>query len=89
LAWEVPPATCVYCGTGGESFVTAAPVAEPHDRHVEICLACAGYLKTVETEELLPFPLVAIADMETMALDMMGFERGASRPALKEFAPRR
>ncbi len=60
-----------------------------HDRHVEICSACAGYLKTVETEELLPFPLVAIADMETLELDMMALERGASRPSLKEFAPRR
>jgi FdhE protein len=89
LAWEVPPATCVYCGKGGESFVTAAPVAEPHGRHIEICSACAGYLKTVETEELLPFPLVAIADMETLELDVMALERGASRPPLKEFAPRR
>ncbi len=89
LAWEVPPGTCVYCGKAGESFVTTAPAAEPHDRHVEICSACAGYLKTVETEELLPFPLVAIADMATMDLDMMALERGASRPALKEFAPRR
>lgn len=89
LAWEVPPSTCVYCGKGGDSFVTAAPAAEPHDRHVEICSACAGYLKTVETEELLPFPLVAIADMETLELDVMAWERGASRPSLKEFAPRR
>ena len=89
LAWEVPPATCVYCGTGGESLVTAASGTRPHDRHVEICSACAGYLKTVETEEMLPFPLIAIADMETMELDMMAFERGASRPSLKEFTPRR
>lgn len=89
LAWEVPPSTCIYCGKGGESLVTTAPVAEPHDRHVEICSACAGYLKTVDTEELLPFPLVAIADMGTLELDMMALERGASRPSLKEFAPRR
>ena len=89
LAWEVPPATCVYCGNGGDTFVTAAPGPEPHGRHVEICSACAGYLKTVETEELLPFPLIAIADMETMELDMMALERGVSRPSLKEFAPRR
>jgi hypothetical protein len=46
-------------------------------------------LKTVAAEELLPFPLVAIADLETMELDMMAWERGASRPSLKEFAPRR
>jgi len=89
LAWEVPPATCVYCGTGGESLVTAASGTRPHERHVEICSACAGYLKTVETEEMLPFPLVAIADMETMELDLMALERGASRPSLKEFTPRR
>jgi hypothetical protein len=46
-------------------------------------------LKTVETEEMLPFPLIAIADMETMELDLMALERGASRPSLKEFTPRR
>ena len=89
LAWEVPPSTCVYCGKGGESLMTAAPGTTRHGRRVEICSACAGYLKTVETEELLPFPLVAIADMETLELDMMALERGASRPSLKEFAPRR
>lgn len=89
LAWEVAPSTCVYCGKGGESFATRASGTGPHDRRVEICSACAGYLKTVETEELLPFPLIAIADMETMELDMMALEQGASRPSLKEFTPRR
>jgi hypothetical protein len=88
LAWEAPPAACVYCGAGGESFTTATPGADPR-RYVEMCSACAGYLKAVETTDLLPFPLVAIADMETMDLDMIALERGGSRPSLKQFTPRR
>ena len=89
LAWELTPYACVYCGEGGESFVTAASGTGPRERRVEICTACAGYLKTVETEALLPFPLLAIADLETMDLDMTAMERGSSRPALKEFTARR
>ena len=88
LAWDVPPSICVYCGRGGESFTTLTPGTDL-SRHVEMCSACTGYLKEVDAEELLPFPLVAIADMATMGLDMVALERGGSRPSLKELLPRR
>jgi FdhE protein len=87
-AWELTAYACVYCGEAGEAFVTAAPDAERMDRRVEVCGSCAGYLKTMDTVELSPFPLVAIADLETMELDVATLEHGYSRPALKEF-PRR
>jgi FdhE protein len=88
-AWELPMYACIYCGEGGEPFVTAAPDEERKDRRVEVCASCAGYLKTVDVAALSPFPLVAIADLETMDLDVAAMERGYARPPLKEFASRR
>ena len=87
-AWELNTYACVYCGESGEAFVTAAP-EERKDRRVEVCSTCAAYLKTVDVSELSPFPLLAIADLETMDLDVAAMERGYSRPPLKEFTTRR
>jgi FdhE protein len=88
-AWELNAYACVYCGESGEAFVTAAPDEARKDRRVEICSTCAGYLKTVDVAALSPFPLLAIADLETMDVDVAAMERGYSRPPLKEFTTRR
>jgi FdhE protein len=88
-AWELTSYACVYCGESGEAFVTAAPDEEQKGRRVEVCSSCAGYLKTVDVGGLSPFPLLAIADLETMDLDVAAMERGYARPPLKEFSPRR
>ena len=84
-AWELPTYACVYCGEDGEPFVTAAPDEERKDRRVEICSACGGYLKTIDTLALSPFPLLSIGDLETMDLDVAAMEHGYVRPPLKEF----
>jgi hypothetical protein len=83
--WERTVYACVYCDTAGEPFVTAAPDAERKDRRLECCSACGGYLKTVDVPALTPFPLVAIADMETMDLDVAAMEHQYGRPPMKEF----
>ena len=88
LAWELPSYSCIYCGEDGEAFVTAAPDQERTDRRLELCGACRSYMKTVDVEGFSPFPLVAIADMETMDLDLAAMEHGYSRPPLREFAKR-
>jgi len=89
-AWELSTYACVYCGDDGEGFVTAAPERPGEetrtDRRVEVCSACGGYLKAIDVAALSPFPLLAIADMESMSLDMAAMERGYGRPPLKEFA---
>ena len=87
--WELPSYACIYCGEDGEAFVTAAPDEERKDRRLEVCSACGGYLKTVDTAELSPFPLLAIADLETMDLDVAAMEKGYARPPLKSFAQTR
>ena len=86
LAWELSRYACIYCGHEGESFVTAAPDVERKDRRLEICRACGSYLKTIDVAALSPFPLLPIADLETMDLDMAAMERGYGRPALKNWA---
>jgi FdhE protein len=88
LAWELESYACIYCGETGEVFVTAAPGEERRDRRLELCGACDAYMKTVDVPDLSPFPLLAIADLETMDLDMAAMERGYGRPALKDFAQR-
>jgi FdhE protein len=89
LAWELGTPGCVYCGDHGEKFVTAAPAADRSDQRLDVCGTCRGYLKTVDVPELSPFPLLAIADLETMNLDLAAMERGYGRPPLKEFATKR
>jgi len=83
--WERTIYACVYCDEQGEAFVTAAPDEQRTDRRTELCSSCGAYLKTIDTTELSPFPLVAIADMETMDLDLAAMDHHYGRPALKEF----
>jgi FdhE protein len=84
--WEPRSYACIYCGEGGEAFVTAAPDEEIKNRRVEVCGTCGGYLKTIDVAELSPFPLLAIADLETMDLDVAAMAKGYGRPPLKSFA---
>ncbi|MQA28898.1 MAG: formate dehydrogenase accessory protein FdhE [Luteitalea sp.] len=88
LAWELATHACVYCGHSGEKFVTAAPDGDRSDRRLEACGACGAYLKTADVAALSPFPLLAIADLETMELDTMAMEHGYARPPMKDFAKR-
>jgi FdhE protein len=83
--WERTIYACVYCDEPGDAFVTAAPDEERTDRRAELCSSCGAYLKTIDTTEISPFPLVAIADMETMDLDVAAMDHHYGRPPLKEF----
>ena len=88
LAWELQGYRCIYCREAGEAFVTAAPGDERKDQRLELCGTCRSYMKAVDVATLSPFPLLAIADLETMHLDMVAMERGYGRPVLEEFAAR-
>ena len=84
--WERTIYACVYCDEAGEAFVTAAPDPLRDDRRIEVCSGCGAYLKTVDTTEPSPFPLVAIADMETMDLDVAAMDHHFGRPPLRKFS---
>ena len=53
-----------------------------------MCQACGSYLKTVDVAAFSPFPLLAVADLETMDLDVAAMEHGYARPPLKSFRKR-
>ena len=88
-AWELDRYACIYCGEGGDPFVTAAPDDERKDRRLELCHTCGGYLKTIDVPELSPFPLLSISDIETTDLDVAAMEHRFARPALRDFGSRR
>jgi len=88
VAWELATYACIYCEEDADPFVTAAADEERRDRRIELCSRCAGYLKTVDVPALSPFPLLAIADLETMDLDLTAMERGHTRPPLPGVATR-
>jgi FdhE protein len=88
LAWELSTYGCIHCGNRSSTFVTTAPNGDRIDRRLEACRHCGGYLKTADVPEPSPFPLLAIADLETMELDLMAMEKGYSRPPMKSFAKR-
>jgi formate dehydrogenase maturation protein FdhE len=87
-AWERTIDACIYCEEGAGGFATATPDEGRSDHRTELCNSCGGYLKVVDAAEVSPFPLVAIVDMETTALDIAAMEGDYGRPPLKEFRPR-
>ena len=77
LAWDAASRT--RASTAAKQARRSSPRApDPArtDRRLEVCGTCGGYLKTIDVPELSPFPLLAIADLETMDLDMAAMERG-------------
>lgn len=88
-AWEQPDGGCLFCGEQGESFSVVAPSPAAPMRTLDLCRTCKGYSKAVPTDQSLPFPLVALADLDSMDLDMAAMQAGFARPALKAFGVRR
>ncbi|MBS1816463.1 MAG: formate dehydrogenase accessory protein FdhE [Acidobacteria bacterium] len=87
--WELAEGSCVYCATAADRTNTLVPdAARPH-RQIQSCGACRGYIKILDEPESLPFPLLAIADLDSMDLDLLAMQHGAARPAIRSFKTRR
>lgn len=87
-AWELPVGSCIYCGNASETYRAVSPDPRHPGRVVELCGDCKGYAKTLPTDVSSPFPLVAIADLGSMDLDMAAMQTGFSRPAIRQFGKR-
>jgi FdhE protein len=85
-AWSPSTSLCLYCGAREPALERQAG---PDERRLSLCGECKGYLKQVEVSALSAFPLLAIADLETMDLDLQAMELGYHRPPLREFAAHR
>ncbi|MGC4086112.1 MAG: formate dehydrogenase accessory protein FdhE [Vicinamibacterales bacterium] len=84
-AWDLAPGTCLYCGTDGETFTTFVPDQSRPLRRIDACSACRGYAKVIDEPGSLPFPLLPLADLDSMDLDLLAMQRGSARPAIKQF----
>jgi FdhE protein len=88
FAWTLSPGTCVYCGDA-DAAMAAPRGGAPVGHALQTCRKCGGYLKGISVAALSPFPLLAIADLETLDLDVSAMEQGFHRPDLRESAAAR
>ena len=85
FAWSLEDAGCFYCGKSAPAFVVSTPEPGRTDRALETCDACHNYLKAIDVSDPAPFPLIAIADLETMEMGVLAMQRGYHRPHIKAF----
>lgn len=86
--WDLPFGNCLYCHRTGDALGNLAPGPNRPQRSIETCTGCKGYSKVVDEDASLPFPLLPLADLDSMDLDILAMQRGFARPALKQFARR-
>ena len=82
--WRQATDQCCYCGERGERFATVVPDRERSGRRIELCRACGGFLKTIDVEQVTPFPIVAIEDLGSSDLDQAALHHGFKRMAIKK-----
>lgn len=87
-AWDVPEGSCLYCGDASARFTSIETDPARPRRVVETCGACRGYAKVIDIDTSLPFPLLALADLDSMDLDLVAMQQGFARPAVKLFTRR-
>lgn len=79
--WAASWLSCVYCDERDHTRLgSIVPEARIETVKVEVCHTCRGYLKTVTTLGTLSFLELAMADLETVDLDLIAIERGFTRP---------
>lgn len=83
-AWELSSPRCVYCGEASSAFSTTAPDPGAARLLLEACTGCRGYTKAIRVERPAEFPLVAIEDLETLALDQAAMAGDYVRPTMPE-----
>jgi FdhE protein len=82
-AWPLSTVRCTYCGESGDDFRIVVANPESTGRRLEVCRACGGYLKTIDVERSIPFPLLAIEDLASQDLDRAAQHHGFRRRPLR------
>ena len=86
--WRTLSDRCVFCGERGPQYRTVVPDPGQTGRRLELCRACGGFLKTLDSANLVPFPLVAIEDLASSDLDQAALHHGFRRMELPKLRPR-
>ena len=80
--WMLPVLRCAFCNEMDHNKLGSLLTENDQQQvRVETCSTCRGYLKTVSTLSALPFHVLALKDLETVAFDLAAHDRGYSRPA--------
>ncbi len=82
--WIGPRERCIYCEEQNDSLSIVVVDASRPDWLLELCTGCGGYVKVLGQPRSLDFPLHALEDLATSALDLAALERGFHRPPLRE-----
>ena len=85
-AWEIPVLVCPFCDERDHARqLSFAPEGEEHQRRVDACRGCGGYIKTRTTLAALRPWALPLEDLATIELDLVAGERGFGRPASAGF----
>ena len=80
---------CVYCATREHTALGSLASEDTRDpRRAETCTVCRGYLKVIATFMPAVAADLALADLETVELDVAAGAHGYTRPAGPAYAPR-
>jgi hypothetical protein len=82
-AWPLSRVRCTYCAESGDDFRMVVAHPESPGRRLELCRTCGGYLKTIDVDRSIPFPLLAIEDLASQDLDRAAQHHGFRRTPLK------
>lgn len=79
--WTFSVLHCPFCNEKEHTNLGGLVVdGEEETRRVETCHTCRGYVKTIATLVAVPPRRIAIADLETVDLELAALERGYHRP---------
>ena len=85
--WSFAVLRCPYCEEDRHAELSSLlPEGEEHRRRVDVCHTCKGYLKAFPTLRAMTPRAIAMADLDSVDLDLIAHERGYSRPPEAAFA---
>lgn len=85
--WSLPLLRCAFCAeTDHRNLAGLVPDGQEHNRRVEGCLTCGGYVKGLTTLGALPDWSLHLEDLATLELDLAAAERGWTRPETSGYA---
>ncbi|MCB9100823.1 MAG: formate dehydrogenase accessory protein FdhE [Anaerolineales bacterium] len=78
--WKFNRLQCLWCDNTNKKELSFLFDPTAVARRVDVCDYCRGYIKTITTFDPLDAELLAVYDLETMALDHIAAHEGYQRP---------
>ena len=78
--WKFARLQCVWCDNTNKKELGFLFDPDSATRRIDVCDYCQGYLKTIITFDPLDSEMLAVHDLETMAMDHIATSEGYKRP---------